>query len=334
MTFITVYFNRINTAFQNRFKTPYGRNYLITIDNNKMQRIQLFSRTDWCTEASKCFDDYSEVCMPYLTTKQAKLPSLVQLVTNQLYTRSAQSSKSTLMLLAESNPWDADILLRTVIEGSAKLSYLLNCNVEKMNERAEEYWVIMPKSMEIRDSERAREVMSAVRDPEHIRWEPLQKLIMNSEEKEQLQKRYPKKWRKELHNKWSFSKILKSITTSGDQILENYTLLLHNYNLNCHLSHADGTGLMHQDNRNMLEVGRREVAELAHIARIIKDLCALRQLVTYSLLKANNAPLDPVLDVLAKYKHLTCELDHIYHIHYNLEYALLEEHSSCQNVTD
>lgn len=304
------------------------------IDNNKMQQLHPFSRTDWCTEACKCFDDYSEVCMPYLTTKQTKLPPLVQLVINQLHTRSAQSSKSTLILLAESNPWDADILLRTVIEGSAKLSYLLNCDTKEMNDRAEEYWFITPKSMEVRDSERAREVINAVHDPEHIRWDPIQKLIMNSEKKEQLQKRYPKKWRKELHDKWSFSKILKSITTSGDQILENYALLLHNYNLNCHLSHADGTGLTYQNNRNMLETGRGEIAELAHVARIIKDLCALKQLVTYSILKANNAPLKPVLTILNKYQHLTSDLDHIYHIHYNLEYALLEEDSSYQDGTD
>jgi len=60
------------------------------------------------------------------------------------------TSESTLLLILNCKIWDADILLRSVLEGTFKLIFLLKGSNEEQISKAKEYWELLPDIMRLR----------------------------------------------------------------------------------------------------------------------------------------------------------------------------------------
>ena len=69
----------------------------------------------------------------------AGLPPLVRFVAAQLFIDCHLSSESVLLLLCAEKEWNADLLVRSVLEGSLKLTYMLRGSQEEAAIKVREY---------------------------------------------------------------------------------------------------------------------------------------------------------------------------------------------------
>ncbi|OHB52350.1 MAG: hypothetical protein A2Y12_19490 [Planctomycetes bacterium GWF2_42_9] len=104
----------------------------------------------WAVQASNCLGDTYDVCKPFLDKDSQCLNPLVRFVIAQLQISCHLTSESTLLLILNCKIWDADILLRSVLEGTFKLIFLLKGSNEEQISKAKEYWELLPDIMRLR----------------------------------------------------------------------------------------------------------------------------------------------------------------------------------------
>jgi len=210
---------------------------------------------------------------PYYKEK-ANISKFNQFVTIQLFSSLYATSESVLLLVREYSLFEADILLRTVIEGSVKYIYLMTGNLETDSEIIKEYYNIIPEMQKISEHRKAIEAVDLFKlysNKKH----PFEASILPEEEFNSLQEKYPNKIRKSLEQKWGFGTLLKEIINYNKEY-ESLVGLYYAYNLSSHLIHQDGECV------KMRYVGMRKNAiennyefDQAHAVRIISNILSM-----------------------------------------------------------
>lgn len=163
---------------------------------------------EWAKQASHCLGDTYDTCNPFLDKDNTLLEPSVRFVSAQLQISCHLTSESIFLLILNGKIWDADILLRSVLEGTFKFVYLLIGSPEEQKRKANEYWNIMPDMARLARHYRASNILKAV-DREHgkLKWQPIRELTIDSLEAELLSKKYTRKEKQKLSQQWSFSGI-------------------------------------------------------------------------------------------------------------------------------
>ncbi|RII32952.1 hypothetical protein D2A34_19135 [Clostridium chromiireducens] len=206
--------------------------------------------------------------------KEANISEYNQFVSIQLFTNLYATSESILFLVREYRVFDADILLRSVIEGSVKYIYLMNGDLETDSEIIKEYYDLIPEMQKLSEHRKAVEALELFK-LYSVQKHPFETSILTEEEINLLQEKYPNKIRKSLEQKWGFGTLLKEIV-KYDKKYESLFGLYYAYSLSSHFMHQDGEGI------KMIYEGMRENAiksnyelDKGHAVRIISNVLSL-----------------------------------------------------------
>lgn len=205
---------------------------------------------------------------------EAKVSELNQHVTVPLFTSLYSTSESILILVHEKGIWEADILLRTLIEGTIKYIFLMAGDAKENEEIIKEYYYTIPEIKKISQHKKAKQALELLKlysDEKH----PFEVSILTEEELKLLEEKYPQKLRKEIEQKWGFGSLLKSLI-DRDKKYKNLVGLYYTYAFSSHLIHFDGDCVkMRQDTLMKYVYEKDDALDLAHAIRIISNILSL-----------------------------------------------------------
>jgi len=275
----------------------------------------------WAVQASNCLGDTYDVCKPFIDKDCQCLDPLLRFVIAQLKISCHLTSESTLLLILNCRVWDADILLRSVLEGTFKLIFLLKGNNEEQRRKAEEYWELLPDIMRLRRHLRASETLKIV-DPHSSlsEWRPIREIMLDDAELAILQNKYSKNDRQELSRKWSFTEIVRHLSIDPNKRYSGMGALGYDYSMKSHLIHQDGDGVGMVWERYGRSTERQATIELAHAARVISDICNFGFMRATELFFACNQPRERVYEISNNYKTLFDALQSSYEEWIKIEY--------------
>lgn len=182
--------------------------------------------------------------------------------------------ETILELIQHNKLWDAEIVLRSVIESFVKLSYISFAPESEKNIRLNEFWNDLDEINSLKISEQAKLNLKYAQDNEiyKIAYTPL---ILPENIENKLREKWPRKKRQAIESKWSFTNIVKEISGQFKETpLEILEISTHSYRICSHLAHGDETGLgiiAERDSRTQEEQNK---AFRGHFIRLINDcLC-------------------------------------------------------------
>ncbi|MGY0556568.1 DUF5677 domain-containing protein [Lysobacter sp. A421] len=216
-----------------------------------------------------------------------------QWILGMLLTSCARSTESSLLLSAYGQLWDAEVILRSVSEGTLKFAYILQAH-DDFKQRIHEYSVDHFNIALLKDDHKIRELLSALGDSGSPQLRPLADRLLPDEKLSELKKSYDKTTRRSMESRWGVAGILDAFRRSGDDSSLRFRGLLHNYSLASHIQHADYIGISIPDDRERRSPAGRDAMHLAHLSRIISDAFAyflMRLTSGYRLINEDPAPI-------------------------------------------
>jgi hypothetical protein len=215
--------------------------------------------------------------------------------------------------------WDAETVLRSVVEGTFKFVYLCLGSKKEVEAKFKEFSVDLPEFNRIKRHKRISDFLAVIPNPQSDEWEPLREMLLPTEELQNLEALYPRTLRKTMENRWSFHSIATSF--SGTPLnLEPFKHLFFQYGMGSHVLHQDADGIAILCERTQRSDERREAVELVHAARLIGDLSVmafLRHLATLHLCGKETAP---AIDDYLKQEDLHNEKAHARAYWHDIEY--------------
>lgn len=258
----------------------------------------------WSGLASHFIGECFDVSKPFIDDEYAGVAPLVRFVAAQLYIDCHLSSESILLLIHDQKEWDADLVARSVMEGSLKLTYMLQGEPHDIERKVDEYWNILPQFASIKHSERAGRFIHEVPDPDNPNWLPFKELILDESAIAAIRSKYSRQERKTLEESWSFTGICRTFAKSDDEGLKLFAHLAHGYGMSSHLIHKDADGIGMVWDRFRRDPERQTAVKLGHSARIVSDVCTFAKLRLYSLLRACKQPTDSIGTIEERYQEL------------------------------
>jgi hypothetical protein len=231
----------------------------------------------------------------------------------------ARTTESSLLLCAYGQLWDAEVLNRSVLEGTLKFAYLLQSKAT-FKERHTEYASSLFDIGLLKDHQKAKDLLDALPNPEAEEWLPIREILLPEEELNRIKSQYIQKERRELERQWGFTGLVSTLTNSDDKWFSRTPILAHSYAIASHIQHADYTGVSVPMERGLRSVERRNSIHFAHLARLILDTFTffhLRLMVGYRYV---NHELAPISDAEIKINELKTSFGNYYEDWMNTEY--------------
>jgi len=97
----------------------------------------------WAKAGSQAIYDYLMLCVPIFEELQKGDQEQV-FVYRQLAVSCHLTSESALLLIEHGCLWDAEILIRSVTEGTAKFAFMAIGTCEERAKKVKEYWIDLP----------------------------------------------------------------------------------------------------------------------------------------------------------------------------------------------
>lgn len=191
-----------------------------------------------------------------------------------LLTATARTSESAFLLCAYGQLWDAEVLVRSALEGSLKLAYLLQTR-ETFAARHGEYADQLLEVALLKDHRKAGSLLAAVPDPYAPQWRPIRDLVLPDSEVAEISARNSKVARRELETRWGFTGLIGELSRCEDPYFKGLGALAHSYSMASHVQHADVIGASIALERDRRSTERREAIHLAHEGRLLSDLLEL-----------------------------------------------------------
>lgn len=232
----------------------------------------------------------------------------------------ARSSESVMLLCAYGQVWDADVVSRSVFEGTLKLMYLLQGR-ENFKQRHTEYANDLFDIALLKDHKKAQDVLNIVSDSQAKEWKPIRERLLSSDERTDIEQRYDKATRRALETKWGFTGLIGTLCRSGDPLFAGLSALYHGYSISSHILHADYVGVSIPLERDRRSEERREAVLLGHLTRLIMDqLVCLHMRLFLGYRYVGHSP-EPLADVGDKIRRLKEGFGGVYESWLDIEYG-------------
>lgn len=230
-------------------------------------------------------------------------------VTVPLFTTLHSTSESILILLLNHSIFDADVLLRTVFEGTIKYCYLMTGTIDERKEKYMEYKIQLVDIAKISDHKKAIESVEILREFSSNNTKPFECDILPDDKLLELKKQYPKKEQDKLKQKWSYQALLRSLAKKN-RIYEAQLGTLSSYSLMSHFCHYDWTGVSSR-NAQIIESGNPDaiIFDIMHSIRIISNVLSMELLRVMEYMNGNKANLPEVVELYIKVFKFVSELD-------------------------
>jgi hypothetical protein len=259
---------------------------------------------DWAAACSQCLGSVYDICRPFHEPECRALHPNVRFIIAQLNISCHLTSESAFILVSNRKIWDADILIRSVLEGTLKFVYMLQGSDIDQQNKCCEYWETLPDFAILTRQKRAAALLEQLPDSESPEWEPIRKLLISNTELEEISRTANRKERQRLARKWSFSELSRFFTTHNDKKYHGLGFLGYNYGMQSHLVHQDGDGVGMLWERARREDERRDSIEMAHGGRVISDLCTFAFVRAHELLIICQEEPKPIQEIEKSYKNL------------------------------
>ncbi|MGA2247136.1 MAG: DUF5677 domain-containing protein [Verrucomicrobiota bacterium] len=212
----------------------------------------------------------------------------------QLYASCHSTAESALLLVYYGRLWDADVLVRSVVEGTLKFVFLTLGTPKEREQKFEEFDTHFAAIGAIKKHSRIETLLSDLEHPDEAQWRPFKEILLSKQEQAALQAKYPRKFRQELEQKWSFAEISACLVRSKAKGFEKLGKLMFNYGMSSHVAHQDIDGIGIVWERNNRDEHRRSAVELAHAGRLVGDVAIMafaRTLAIFELCGMGKSPL-------------------------------------------
>jgi hypothetical protein len=221
-----------------------------------------------------------------------------------LSTACVRASGSALLLAGFERVWDAEILSRSVFEGTVKFCHLLG-DPKNAASRFDEYEISLSDIASLADHEKARRLIEIAPDPRDDMVAVLQEMILTEEKLAEFASKYPRQERRRIQAAWGFTGIVEQMVRNGEGLGELAAGLLHGYAMASHVAHADYLGIGMVMEREHRPENRRIATHEAHAARVISDqlwYCAFRLIAAYRFIEK---PRTEILDLMTNESELS-----------------------------
>jgi hypothetical protein len=236
-----------------------------------------------------------------------------------LLAAAARSSESALLLTAYGQLWDAEVLVRSVFEGSLRFAYLLQVS-DTFEQRHQEYSYDQFRTGLLKDHAKAEELLRTLEDADQPSWKPLRDCLLSDEEHAEIAERFPKRERRALETRWGFIGILGELARSGDPLFRGFPGLAYGYAMASHILHADHIGTSIPLDRDRRSSGRRDAILLTHGVRLMSDIMACLQIRLAVGYRFTGHALDGLTEAQQAIDRLNASFGTIYEDWMNIEY--------------
>jgi hypothetical protein len=214
---------------------------------------------------------------------------------------------NTLVILSKmGHLWDAEIILRTVLETFIKFLRIVSQeDLTALEKKLDEFWITLDEIDRVSHSDKAKEIISSGRitTPETIR-----PLILLAEE-EAIIKAKPswgnRNYRTKLKNDWSFSAILMELLNMDKMTpLISFEMIQYYYKLASHVAHGDKQGIHFVQGLEKKDGNYKEASQLTLYIKQLKVATQVPFWISLELTKLLNDR-DKGNEILARYRTYT-----------------------------
>lgn len=205
----------------------------------------------------------------------------------------ARSTESALLLIAYGQLWDAEVLVRSVAEGTLKFCYLLQ-HPSSFEVRHKEYSHDLWRISLLKDHQKAEQFLATLSNPDDSEWKPIRDRLLTEGQRHEIVQDYPQAHRRALDSRWGFTGLISELSRSGDNPFRGFGGFAHGYSLASHIHHADYVGTSLAADRDRRTPERRNSIQLAHAARLVADCFSylrLRLITGYRFIGEDPKPL-------------------------------------------
>ena len=218
------------------------------------------------------------------------------------------TSDSALLLIGSVRLWDAEMLVRSVFEGTFKFIFLCRGTPVDRAERANEYWEVLPDISCLKKHQRAEQMLAALDNPDADEWRPIREILLDPDELAALRATYPKAVRQQFEHKWSFFEIAQTLDKENGSAC-SLRHLIYNYGMASHQIHQDGDAIGIIWDRDQREPERRNAIEVAHGCRMFWDLLSMSMMRTVALSRAVGENANAIKDLVCSHEGFFAELN-------------------------
>jgi hypothetical protein len=180
------------------------------------------------------------------------------------------STESALYLVQGQRLWDAETVVRSVMEGTLKFVYLLE-SPQTFTVRCIEYSDALPAIAALKWHAKALAALNCNDKPDAEKYRPFRELLLSDEEAERIKAAYPRRIRMQIEERWGFTSLLNSLSKLNGGLGPAGNGLMHSYSTASHLQHMSYEGTQMPHERDFREERRRIAIHSAHAARLVSD---------------------------------------------------------------
>jgi hypothetical protein len=120
------------------------------------------------------------------------------------------SSGTVLHLVEYGRLWDAELVMRSLVEGTVKFGYLLE-HPNTFTSRCMEFADVLPTIALLRRHDRAAEALKALPGTDEVNTRPFLDLLLSGEEISEIRATYPRQMRRDIERRWGFAALVDSV---------------------------------------------------------------------------------------------------------------------------
>jgi hypothetical protein len=98
------------------------------------------------------------------------------------------------MLIGNRKVWDADILCRTILEGTIKLLYMTEGTEKEQSDKFNEFWNLQPHFEKFKKSKKAENLLNVIGKMDDEKFKFIKDMIVTEEQMNQFETNYPEKY--------------------------------------------------------------------------------------------------------------------------------------------
>lgn len=234
-----------------------------------------------------------------------------QQVTVPLFTSLHSTSESVLILLCNQAVFDADILLRSIMEGTIKYCYLMTGNSVERNAKYIEYKVSLTEMDALADHFKAIQTIETLKKYSNNSLKPFERFVLDDNTLESLQKAYPRTKRNEIKRRWTYQSLLRELAEKQPEY-ESQIGTVSAYSLSSHFGHYDWTGVSSRAVQ-MQATGHSddESYDVMHALRIISNVLSMALFRVIEYQRCHNYYPDSARELSLKMLNFIKEIDGI-----------------------
>ncbi len=201
--------------------------------------------------------------------------------------------------------WDAEIIARPLLECTVRMCFVCYAPVETRKELIREYFEDLYQINRLEQSEKAKKSRTIIAAQERSKI-LLDGMVLTEAEEEEIRKKWTKKERRALKQKWSFSEMIRDLDNRVKPLFDQdlFCAFTHSYGISSHLIHADESGIGVILDREQREDREKELMNQSHIHNLLDLTLVSSMLMAMGLSIALKSRMEEVHDLVNKFNEI------------------------------